>query len=140
MTSAEVAADQELTAGLDDVMIEEAGVDDDNELALKGVVLLLNNQWVESREMFEKYKSHSVIIGRTRRYSRCSWRGYGHRLGRDLALLALLPGAARVVNANIRWAGCEEGERTSEPRFLLPQLCSECWHWSTGGGRLGSGA
>ena len=38
MTSAEVAADQDLSAALDDVMIEEAGVEDDNELALKGVV------------------------------------------------------------------------------------------------------
>lgn len=62
MTSAEVAADQDLSAALDDVMIEEAGVEDDNELALKGVVLLLNNKWVESREMFEKYKSHSVVM------------------------------------------------------------------------------
>lgn len=52
----------DISAGLDDVVIEDSGVDDDNELALKGVVLLLNNKWVESRELFEKYKSHSAVM------------------------------------------------------------------------------
>lgn len=51
-----------LGSGLDDVHIEDATVEDDNDLAIKGITLLLNNQWTESRELFEQYKSQSAIM------------------------------------------------------------------------------
>lgn len=51
-------------SGLDDVHIEEepSATQDDNQLAFRGMVLLLNNKWDESRELFDKYKSQSVIM------------------------------------------------------------------------------
>lgn len=52
----------ELSSSLDDVQIEETGVEDDNALAMKGIVLLLNNKWDESHEIFNKYKTQSVVM------------------------------------------------------------------------------
>lgn len=52
----------DLLNGLHDVNIEDEAVDDDNDLALKGMILLLNNNWDESRELFAKYKSQSIVM------------------------------------------------------------------------------
>lgn len=51
-----------LSSGLDDVHIEEDAVEDDNDLAVKGINLLLNNHWAESLEHFNKHKSQSVVM------------------------------------------------------------------------------
>lgn len=51
-----------LSTGLDDVRLDDLEVVDDNELAMQGIVLLMNNKWDESLALFEKYKSQSVIM------------------------------------------------------------------------------
>ncbi|XP_067928051.1 tetratricopeptide repeat protein 39C-like [Watersipora subatra] len=50
----------DLSAGLDNVQIEDT--ENDNNLGVKGIVLLLNNHWDESRELFEKHRSQSLVM------------------------------------------------------------------------------
>lgn len=56
--------EQSVVTGLDEVHIEgdEPATEDDNDLAYKGITLLLTNKWDESKELFGKYKSHSVLM------------------------------------------------------------------------------
>jgi len=59
------AAVEDLNTSLVDVHLsvdQLAGNEDDNELALKGVIMVLNNKWQESTELFDKYKEHSSIM------------------------------------------------------------------------------
>lgn len=58
-------ADQssELDATLDSVQLNDGEeVEDDNDLALKGIQMLLNNKMDDSAALFEKYRAHSVIM------------------------------------------------------------------------------
>lgn len=57
-----INAAADLQSELDDVRLEDPLVEDDNDLALRGVVMLLNNKWDESLALFEKYKDQSVIM------------------------------------------------------------------------------
>lgn len=53
---------EKLPLGIDEIQFDDSTVTDDNELAMQGIVLLLNNKWAESLALFEKYKSQSVIM------------------------------------------------------------------------------
>lgn len=57
------SSQSDVEPSLDSIQLNDGEeTEDDNELALRGVQLLLNNKMDESAALFEKYKSHSVIM------------------------------------------------------------------------------